>query len=146
MTSIRSVVLTLGLWMAAAAGPVAAITVPGPAGNAEQGRRQVPDAPAPAAAVPALDLFAARLDAVDLAGGMVTVRGQRVPLHPTLLRVLGKGGEVLGPRSLRAGQAARLALEPQEPATAAIAATAATGASAAKAAPARRIVLIYIDG
>jgi hypothetical protein len=140
MTPIRLVVLTLGLWLAALAGPAVAIAVAGPAGKAEQGRRPVLDGPVPAAAAPSLDLFAGRLDAVDLVGGTVTVRGQRVLLHPTQLRVLGQGGQVLGPRSLRAGQAARLALEPQEPATAA------TAASAATTAPARRVVLIYIDG
>jgi hypothetical protein len=138
MTLSRPIVLALGLWLAAVAGPAAAMAVAGPAGTAEQGRRLVPDVPA-AAVAPALDLFAARLDAVDLAGGKVTVRGQQVPLHPTQLRVLGQGGQVLGARSLRTGQAVRLALEPQAPAAAAPAASAAT-------ASARRVVLIYIDG
>jgi hypothetical protein len=130
------VVLALGLWLAAAAGPAAALA--GPAGVAEQGRRLVPEAPAAAVTTPSLDLFAARLDAVDLARGIVAVRGQRVPLHPTQLRVLGQGGQMLDARSLRSGQAVRLALEPQ--------AAAAPAASAATAAPARRVVLIYIDG
>lgn len=140
MTPSRPVVLALALalWLAAVAGPAAATAVAGPGGTAEQGRRLVPDAPAAAAPATSLDLFAARLDAVDPAGGTVTVRGQRVPLHPSQLRVLGQGGQVLGPRSLRAGQAVRLALEPLAPP--------APAASAATAAPARRVVLIYIDG
>jgi hypothetical protein len=92
---------------------------------------------------PALDLVAARIDAVDATATSITVRGRPVPLHPTLLRVLGPGGKPLGgPRLLRAGMQVRFALEP-EPAAPASAATARTGAAAEQ--PARRIVLIYVD-
>ena len=138
-------------WLLAAAlalqaGSVQAVAVAGPGGTAEQGRRLVVAAPAKGAAQPSLDLMAARLEAVDPAALTVTVRGQRVPLHPERLRVLGAGGQVLGVRALRAGQTVRLALEPMQPTAAAPAAKAsATGAAKADAS-ARRIVLIYIDG
>ncbi|MDH4392320.1 MAG: hypothetical protein QE285_12985, partial [Aquabacterium sp.] len=99
-------------------------------------------APAAGAGAAMLDLVSARLEAVDLAAGTVTVRGQQVPLHAGQLRVLGSRGEVLAARSLRAGQQVRLALEPAAPPAAASAPVAAAPAPA----PARRIVLIYIDG
>ena len=121
--------------------PAAATAVVGPGGTAEQGRRVVVASPASGASVATLDLMAARVDAVDLAGGSITLRGQKVPLHAQQLRVLGPRGQVLGPSGLRAGQTVRLALEPLQPAAATTAATTA----AAPAAP-RRIVLIYIDG
>lgn len=137
MRQSRPVALAAGLLLAALAGPAAAVAVAGPGGTAEQGRRLVPDTPAASTASGnALDLVSARLEAVDQGAGSVTVRGQRVPLHATALRVLGRGGQVLGLRSLRAGQAVRMALEPAAPAPA---------ASANAPAPARRIVLIYID-
>lgn len=123
-----------GLLMAALAAPVGAVAVAGPGGTAEQGRRLVLDEPTAGAAATTLDLVAARIDAVDLAAGTVTVRGQRVPLHASALRVLGRAGQVLGPPSLRAGQMVRLALEAP-----------ARAGSANAPAPARRIVLIYID-
>jgi hypothetical protein len=128
--------------------PAAATAVAGPGGTAEQGRRLVPATPAAGATAATLDLVAARIEAVDLAAGSITLRGQSVPLHASQLRVLGAGGQPLGPRSLRAGQAVRLALEPvAEPALAATAtAGVASAPTTAPAAPsARRIVLIYID-
>jgi hypothetical protein len=137
MTQAHPVALAAGLLLAALAGPAAAVAVVGPGGTAEQGRRLVLDTPpASTASGSTLDLVSARLDAVDLAAGFVTVRGQRVPLHATALRVLGRGGQVLGPRGLRAGQAVRLAFDPAPQASA---------AAASAPAPARRIVLIYID-
>lgn len=137
MRQSHPMALVAGLLLAALAGQAAAVAVAGPGGTADQGRRLVPDTSAAStAAGNALDLVSARLEAVDQGAGSVTVRGQRVPLHATALRVLGRGGQVLGPRSLRAGQAVRLALEPAAPAPA---------ASANAPAPARRIVLIYID-
>ena len=143
MNSIRSRtgwrVLAGGLLsggLAALALPAAAIAVAGPGGTAEPSRRVVVDAPAPGANLVTLDLVRARIDAVDLAGGTLTLQGQKVPLHAQQLRVLGPSGQVLGPHGLRAGQTIRLALDPQSPASA---------ASAAAALP-RRIVLIYIDG
>lgn len=140
MTAHPSLPLAAGLLLAALAGTVQATAVAGPGGTAEQGRRLVLAEPAPGATAPTLDLLSARLEAVDLTAGTVTVRGQRVPLHAAQLRVLGAGGQNLGPGSLRAGQAVRLALEPLLPAAPAAA------ASAGGPAPARRIVLIYIDG
>lgn len=116
----------------AAALPLAAqaMLLEGPGGTAEQGRRMVMPTPAPAASVPALDLVAARLDAVDSAGGRVVIRGQSVPLHPQALRVIGPGGQVMaGAGSLAAGQSVRFALEPSQTGTA----------------RERRIVLIFID-
>ncbi len=158
MTAARPVRQATGLaWVsltalaalaAMASAPASAMAVAGPGGTAEQGRRLVLEAPAAGAVAPTLDLVAARLEAVDLAAGTVTVRGQRLPLHAAQLRVLGNGGQLLGPRSLRAGQAVRLALEPAAPAVPAVAASAPVAAApgAIPAAPARRIVLIYIDG
>ncbi|GCL65687.1 hypothetical protein [Pseudaquabacterium pictum] len=137
MTPLHCAAWAAGALLAALAGTAQAVVVAGPGGTAEQGRRLVVAEPAPGAVAPTLDLVSARLDAVDLAAGSVTVRGQRVPLHAEQLRVLGSGGQNLGPRGLRAGQAVRLALEPAMPAAA---------ASAGSPAPARRIVLIYIDG
>jgi hypothetical protein len=137
MTRFDSAALGAGLLLAALAGPAHAVAVAGPGGTAEQGRRLVVAEPVRGAVAPTLDLVSARLEAVDLAAGTVTVRGQRVPLHAEQLRVLGSGGQNLGPRGLRAGQDVRLALEPAAPAAA---------ASAGSPAPARRIVLIYIDG
>ncbi len=125
--------------------PAAASAVAGPAGTAEQGRRVVVATPAPGAIAATLDLVSARIDAVDLAAGTITLRGQVVPLHAQQLRVLGPGGQLLGPRSLRAGQPVRLALETLQPVAAATTATAASAAAAGPTAP-RRIVLIYIDG
>jgi hypothetical protein len=137
MTQAHPVALAAGLLLAALAGPAAAVAVVGPGGTAEQGRRLVLDTPsASTASASTLDLVSARLEAVDLGAGSVTVRGQRVPLHATALRVVGRGGQVLGPRSLRAGQAVRLALDTPAQAPA---------AAASAPAPARRIVLIYID-
>lgn len=136
------------LLLAALLAPAAqAMAVSGPGGTAEQGRRLVVAAPAPGASQPALDLVAARLEAVDLAAGTVTLRGKPVPLHPQALRVLGNGGQVLGMRSLRAGQQVRLALEPAAPpSTPPAAASGPPGVSAAGKPAERRIVLIYIDG
>jgi len=131
------------------AGSAHAMAVAGPGGTAEQGRRLVVARPAAGASQPSLDLLPARLEAVDLATQVVVVRGQRVPWHAERLRVLGAGGQVLGPAALRAGQSVRLALEPVAPARAATAASAASSAAAGAAdaaTPARRIVLIYIDG
>lgn len=136
MTSRRSLLLAAGLWLGALAGPAQAMAVAGPGGTAEQGRRQVLAEPTSTAKAPTLDLVSARLEAVDQAAGTVTVRGQRVPLHASALRVLGSRGETLAPHNLRAGQAVRLALEPVAP----------TPAASAAPAPARRVVLIYIDG
>jgi hypothetical protein len=112
-------------------------------GAGEPGRRQAAAPPPPAAthaaaASPTLDLVAARLDAVDPSGASVTVRGQRVTLHPSALRVLDARGQAVGVRQLRAGQQVRLALEPLPEGMA-------SPASAAAAATARRIVLIFID-
>jgi hypothetical protein len=131
--------LVAGLLLAALAGPAGAMAVAGPGGTADQGRRLVLPNPAAATRTPTLDLVSTRLDAVDLAAGTVTVRGQQVPLHAVQLRVLGNRGQVLGRYRLRAGQAVRLALEPEAPVQPAAAASAATGA------PVRRIVLIYVD-
>lgn len=141
MTSRRPVLLAAGLLLGAlllgtCPGPAQAMAVAGPGGTAEQGRRLVLAEPAAPANAPALDLVSARLEAVDQAGGTVTVRGQRVPLHASMLRVLGSRGEVLSLRNLRAGQAVRLALEPVAP----------TAAASAAPAPVRRAILIYIDG
>lgn len=136
ITGKHAVLLAAGLLLGALAGPAQAMAVAGPGGTAEQGRRLVLAEPAAAANASTLDLVSARLEAVDQAAGTVTVRGQHVPLHPGLLRVLGSRGEVLAVRNLRAGQAVRLALEPLAPAAAASAAPA----------PVRRVVLIYIDG
>lgn len=134
MTRLHPAALAGGLLLAALAGTAQAMAVAGPGGTADQGRRLVAAEPAPGAVAATLDLVSARLDAVDLAAGQVTVRGQRVPLHAEQLRVLDRRGQNLGPRGLRAGQAVRLALEP------------AVAAQAGNPAPARRIVLIYIDG
>ena len=144
MTSRRPVLLAAGLLLGALLlgsfpGRAQAMAVAGPGGTAEQGRRLVLAEPAAPANAPTLDLVSARLEAVDLVAGTVTVRGQRVPLHASELRVLGGRGEVLALRHLRAGQAVRLALEPVAPAAAAAVASAAP-------APVRRVVLIYIDG
>ena len=136
MTSRRPVLLAAALLLGAWAGPAQAMAVAGPGGTAEQGRRLVLAEPAAAANAPTFDLVAARLEAVDQAAGTVTVRGQRVPLHASVLRVLGSRGEVLAVQHLRAGQAVRLALEPVAP----------TAAASAAPAPVRRVVLIYIDG
>ncbi len=152
MTPAHPVFLATGLLLAALAGTAGAVAVAGPGGTAEQGRRLVLAAPAVGATAPTLDLVSARLEAVELGAGTVTVRGQLVPLHAAQLRVLGPGGQLLGPRSLRAGQAVRLALEPDAPllpaadASAPTSATSAVTPAASSAAPARRIVLIYIDG
>lgn len=135
----------LGGALATLAVPAAAIAVTGPgvAAAAEHGRRAALTTPAPATTqtiatrtTPTLDLVRTRIDAVDLAAGTVTVRGQTLPLHAQQLRVLGPSGQVLGATGLRAGQQVRLALDPLQPAA---------GAAAAAAAP-RRIVLIYVDG
>lgn len=121
-----------GLWMLAALAlslTARAALVAGPGGSAEQGRRMVLEAPAPAgaASTPALDLVAARLDAVDSAGGRVVIQGRSVALHPQTLRVIGASGQTLaGAASLSAGQQVRFALEPGTAAN-------------------RRIVLIFID-
>lgn len=132
----------IALVLAAAGGQADATAVAGPGGINDPGRRPVTAAtvatPAPGAVAPTLDLVAARLDAVDLSAGTVTVRGQRVPLHPSDLRVFDGGGRALGPSQLRAGQSVRLALEPLPTGMA-------SPASAAAAAAGRRIVLIYID-
>lgn len=144
-TCRRPVLLAVGLMLGVLAGPAQAMAVAGPGGTAEQGRRLVPAEPATTANAPTLDLVSARLEAVDLAAGTVTLGGQRVALHASALRVLGSRGEVLGRQNLRAGQAVRLALEPAAP-TSAATATPATPAAPAGPAPARRIVLIYIDG
>lgn len=105
-----------------------AVLVAGPGGSAEQGRRIVLPSPAePAASTPALDLVAARLDAVNVAAGRVVVNGRSVTLHPSALRVIGPGGQALGgAAALSAGQQVRFALEP---------------GTAAE----RRIVLVFID-
>ncbi len=133
-----------GLLLALSA-PAQALAVAGPAnaaGAVEPGRGAGKTPPPTAAVAATLDLLPARITAVDLAAGTITVRGQTVPLHAQQLRVLGPGGQVLGARALRAGQAVRLALEP-----AAGAASAAAQASTQNTAqPARRVVLIYIDG
>lgn len=144
-TTLRAAGL-LAAVLALHAGSAHAIAVAGPGGTADQGRRLVVTTPARGAAQPSLDLLPARLEAVDPAGLSVVVRGQKVPLHAERLRVLGAGGQVLGVRALRAGQSVRLALEPTLPAGAATGASAASATAAAAAAPARRIVLIYIDG
>ena len=140
--------LALLALLATASTGARAVAVAGPGGTAEQGRRMVVAAPAPAASQPAIDLVAARLEAVDPVAGTVTLRGLRVPLHPQALRVLGNGGQVLGVRSLRAGQQVRLALEPAAPPMSTPAAAASqTAVPTANTAPVeRRIVLIYIDG
>ncbi len=129
--------------LAGASAPAAAVAVAGPGGTAEQGRRLVLAQPTAGAAAATLELVAARIDAVDLVAHSITVRGQRLPLHAELLRVLGPGGQVLGPRGLRAGQQVRLALEPTLPTPEAGAASASATTPAAL--PQRRIVLIYID-
>lgn len=106
-----------------------AALVAGPGGSAEQGRRVVFAAPAVAAAAstPALDLMAARLEAVDAAAGRVVLQGRAVTLHPQSLRVVGPGGQALsGASALAAGQQVRFALEPGTAVN-------------------RRIVLIFID-
>jgi len=147
MTHSRTAALAAAVLLAVLAGPASAVAVAGPGGTAEQGRRLVVASPAPGATAATLDLVSARLEAVDLGANTITLRGQRVPLHATQLRVLGAAGQTLGPRSLRAGQAVRLALEPAAPPPAESASansSAATGATTS--APARRIVLIYIDG
>lgn len=117
-------IVALGL---PATAPAALVT--GPGGTAEQGRRTVsaPLPPAGVAAAPALDLVAARLEAVDSAAGRVVVHGKSVALDSAGLRVIGPAGQRLaGASALAAGQQIRFALEPGT-------------------APARRIVLIYID-
>lgn len=136
MTPTHPAAWAAGLLLAALAGPVVAVAVTGPSGTAAQGRRLVLAAPAAGAVANTLDLVAARIEAVDLAAGSITVRGQQVPLQAGGLRVLGRGGQQLDPRSLRAGQAVRLALDPAVPGRV---------ASGTAPAPARRIVLIYID-
>ena len=141
-TRLCSTVLLAMLQMAA--GPAAAVVVTGPGGTAEQGRRLVVATPTAGATAATLDLVAGRIDAVNLAAGSITVRGLRLPLHAEQLRVLGPGGQALGPRSLRAGQQVRLALEPV-PGQAAEAAPTTAPTTAPTVPQARRIVLIYID-
>lgn len=121
-------VLAAGLLAALGASPARAALSLG-ATSADQGRRIVVAQPVEApASAPALNLARAVLDAVDLAGGAVTVAGQRLPLHPDALRVLGPSGQALGPRALQAGQQVRLALEPAGPLV-----------------RERRVLLVYID-
>jgi hypothetical protein len=145
--SIRSCILACAAAAATLATSAALATaVAGPEGTAGQARRSVIAAPAPGVNGPALTLITARIDKVDASGQSVTLRGQSVALHPTALRVLGPGGQPLGgPQALRAGMRVRFALEP-EPVQAAGAATGRASAASDAAAPARRIVLIYVDG
>jgi hypothetical protein len=134
---------TAACLLLALAAPAQVQAMAGPAnaaGAAESGRSAAKAPPPTAAAATTLDLLPARITAVDLAAGTITLRGQTVPLHAQQLRVLGAGGQVLGPRALRAGQAVRLALEP------AVKAGAASATAPAAEPPARRVVLIYIDG
>ena len=158
----------LAVVLALSTGSALAVAVAGPAaagGKFDPGRPTVPSTrPAPGAAQPSLDLLPARLEAVNLAARTVTIRGQRVPLHAERLRVFGAGGRLLDPAALRPGQAVRLALEPEAPvaaqakpnanpnanananANAKVSANARAAAGAKVTPPARRIVLIYIDG
>jgi hypothetical protein len=149
----------LVLALSVPAGSALATAGGGGAGIAAQGRGGVSSTPAAAGASQNTpELLPARLDAVDLTKRTVTVRGQLVPLHPDHLKVLGRGGQTLGPAALRAGQTVRLALEPEVttnlPANANGKAHANANANAGSAAAtkgaasasARRIVLIYIDG
>lgn len=131
-------------WLACSASGAAAVAVSGTDGTADQGRRTVIAAPASGVDAPALTLLAARIDAVDLKAGTLTVRGIAVPLHPSALRILGSGGQSLGgPASLRAGMNVRIGLEPEAAASGA-ARTPVPAASRGEP-PLRRIVLIYID-
>lgn len=134
----------LTMALALSAGGALAAAVVGESESAGKGRSVVPTPPPAVAVQPSLDLIPARLEAVNLAERTVTLRGQRVPWHAERLKVLGAGGQQLSTSALRAGQAVRLALEPELPAAAQGNAKAAAGAKMA--APARRIVLIYIDG
>ena len=131
-------------WLACGAGVAAAVAVSGTDGTADQGRRTVIAAPANGVDAPALTLVAARIDAVDLKAGTLTLRGIAVPLHPTALRILGSGGQSLGgPASLRTGMQVRFGLEPEAAASAA--ARAPVAAASRGEPPLRRIVLIYVD-
>ncbi len=145
LTGRRWLLRLLGAgWLACGAGGAAAVAVSGTDGTADQGRRTVIAAPANGVDAPVLTLVAARIDAVDLKAGTLTLKGLAVPLHPSALRILGSGGQSLGgPANLRAGMNVRVGLEPE----AAVSAAAATPVPAASrgAPPLRRIVLIYVD-
>ena len=131
-------------------GLAAAVVVAGPGGSAEQGRRQVIAAPTVGADQPALALLAGRVEAVDSAGHWLQLQGQRVPLHPTALRLLDANGATAaaGLRALRPGQAIRFALEaePAPPPSAGASAPGLAGMAGPPVAPLlRRIVLIYLE-
>jgi hypothetical protein len=134
-----------------------ATAVAGMGGGADPGRRPAADAPGGGSVAPGLDLVAARIDAVSADGRSITLRGKPVALHPSALRVVGPGGQVLpGASALRPGMRVRLAFE-AEPRAAAPATPGApahprpaSGGSGATSSPSatpteRRIVLLYID-
>jgi hypothetical protein len=124
-----------------------ATAVAGPGGTADQGRRLVYAAPVAGAETQVPTLVSARIEAVDLKAGTITLHGKAVPLHPGALRILGPGGHSMGgPASLRAGMQVRIALEAEPRAAAASDRTASSTQPQTRAAPAeRRIVLIYVD-